>query len=319
MPMPDCEYLKLEIFNTQFIRQRVLKYQLINTRNCKKSSCGIKSYIVIKKVIKKNHLHTGLVFIAILLLFSTAGCAFRSVHRNKHIVYNSAHTGITAQELNVFAPSKKNKLKPVYIFVHGGNWNSGNKKLYSYFGNRMARKGIVTVIPDYPKSPKAGYNEMAEDIAAAVKWVTNNISAFGGDSNRIFISGHSAGGHLAALVSIKPDYFKKENIPNPVKGIILIDAAGLDMYHYLKEEHLPAGDTYLTTFSNNPVTWKEGSPVYFLHNGMPPMLIYQGGKTYPSISSTNERFTDSLKKYDVKFSYHILPGKEACADDNTVF
>lgn len=245
-----------------------------------------------------------------LLLFSTAGCAFKAVHRNKHIIYSSADTGRVAQELNVFAPSKNNRLKPIYIFVHGGNWNSGNKKLYSYFGSRMARKGIVTVIPDYPKSPKAGYEEMAEDIAAAVKWVKNNITAYGGDSNRIFISGHSAGGHLAALISIKPDYFKKEKIPNPIKGIILIDAAGLDMYNYLKEEHLPEGDTYLTTFSNDPALWKAASPIYFLHNGMPPMLIYQGGKTYPSISSSNEKFTDSLKKYDVKFSYHILPGKK---------
>ena len=245
-----------------------------------------------------------------MLLFSTAGCAFKAVHRNKHIVYNSSNANHTAQGLNVFAPSKKNKLKPVFIFLYGGSWNSGNKKLYSYFGNRMARKGIVTVIPDYPKSPKADYNEMAEDVAAAVKWVKQNITAYGGDSNRIFISGHSAGGHLAALVSIKEDYFKKEKIANPIKGVILIDAAGLDMYGYLKEENLPEGDSFLNTFSNNPETWKAASPIYFLHNGMPPMLIYRGGKTYPSISGSNEKFTDSLKKYNTKFSYRILPGKK---------
>lgn len=245
-----------------------------------------------------------------VLLFSTAGCAFKAVHRNKHIIYNSSNTGSPAQELNVFAPAKKNKLKPVFIFVHGGNWNSGNKKLYSYFGSRMARKGVVTVIPDYPKSPQVGYNQMAEDIAAAVKWVKENITAYGGDSNRIFISGHSAGGHLAALISIKEDYVKKADMPNPIKGLILIDAAGLDMYGYLKEEHLPEGDTYLNTFSNDTNTWKAASPIYFLHNGMPPMLIYQGGKTYQSISSGNQKFTDSLKKYEVKFSYHIQHGKK---------
>ena len=154
---------------------------------------------------------------------------------------------------------------------------------------------------------------MAEDVAAAVKWVKQNITAYGGDSNRIFISGHSAGGHLAALVSIKEDYFKKEKIANPIKGVILIDAAGLDMYGYLKEENLPEGDSFLNTFSNNPETWKAASPIYFLHNGMPPMLIYRGGKTYPSISGSNEKFTDSLKKYNTKFSYRILPGKKHVA------
>ncbi len=266
--------------------------------------------MIIKKIIKKKYSYTAFTIIALVLLFSTAGCAFRAVHRNKHIVYNSSNTGSPQQELNVFAPSKKNNLKPVYIFVHGGNWNSGNKRLYSYFGSRMARKGIVTVIPDYPKSPQADYNQMAEDIAAAVKWTKDNISNYGGDSSRIFISGHSAGGHLAALVSIKDDYFKNAGIVNPVKGLILIDAAGLDMYGYLKEENLPEGDTYLNTFTNNPVSWKTASPIYFLHNGMPPMLIYRGGKTYPSISGSNEKFTDSLKKYDAKFTYHIQPGKK---------
>ena len=245
-----------------------------------------------------------------LLLFLTAGCAFKPIHRNKHIDYNSSNTARQAQELNVFAPAQKNKSNPVLIFVHGGNWNSGNKCLYSYLGSRMARKGIVTVIPDYPKSPKAGYNEMAEDIAAAVKWTKQNIHTYGGDSNRIFISGHSAGGHLAALVSIKKDYFKNTGFTNPIKGIILIDAAGLDMYGYLKEEKLAEGDTYLKTFSNNADIWKNASPIYFLHNGMPPMLIYRGGKTYPSINVSNEKFTDSLKHYDTKFTYHILPGKK---------
>ena len=244
------------------------------------------------------------------MLFSIAGCAFKSIHRTKNIVYNSSQIARQTQELNVFAPAQKKKLKPVFIYVHGGSWNSGNKKLYSFFGSRMARKGIVTVIPDYPKSPKAAYNEMAEDIAAAVKWTKENISAYGGDSSRIFISGHSAGGHLAALVTIKEDYLKNLQIANAVKGLILIDAAGLDMYGYLKEENFAEGNSYLQTFSNNPATWKVASPIYFLHNGMPPMLIYEGGKTYPSISSGNKKFTDSLQQYDTKFNYHILPGKK---------
>ncbi len=257
-----------------------------------------------KNIIINNRSYITFALLFCVSILSTVGCAFRSVHRTKHIVYNSA------QELNVFAPAKKKILKPVFIYVHGGSWNKGNKKLYSFFGSRMARKGVVMVIPDYPKSPVAGYNEMAEAIAAAVKWTKANITAWGGDSNRIYISGHSAGGHLAALVSIKKDYFTNLQMTNPVKGVVLIDAAGLDMYNYLKEEQFPETESYIQTFSNDPATWKQASPIYHLHPGMSPMLIYQGGKTYPSISISNERFTDSLKKYDVQFSYHILPGKK---------
>jgi acetyl esterase/lipase len=235
------------------------------------------------------------------------GCAFKPVIRSRNLQYRST------QQLNVFAPAHYKKSKPVLIFVYGGNWNSGKKNLYNYFGNRMARKGLVTVIPNYPKSPAAGYKEMAEEIAAAVKWTKENITAFGGDSNRIFISGHSAGGHLASLVTINEDYFKNLQIANPIKGIILIDAAGLDMYSYLKEEQFDEGHTYLNTFTNNPVIWKQASPIYFLHKGMPPMLVYRGGKTYPSIINGNEKFTDSLRNYNTKFYYHILPGKKHVA------
>ncbi|MEO6584129.1 MAG: alpha/beta hydrolase, partial [Ferruginibacter sp.] len=210
----------------------------------------------------------------------------------------------------MFSTGGNNKLKPVLIFVHGGAWNSGNKSLYNFFGNRMARKGIVTVIPDYTKSPKANYNQMATEIAAAVLWTKKNITAYGGDSNRIFISGHSAGGHLAALITIKKEYFEKLQIHNPVKGLILIDAAGLDMYGYLKEENFEEGNTYLKTFSANPATWKAASPLYFLHKDMPPMLIYRGGKTYPSILKSNEKFIDSLQKVNANFTYHVQPGKK---------
>ena len=226
------------------------------------------------------------------------------------MVYNSSQIARQTQELNVFAPAQKKKLKPVFIYVHGGSWNSGNKKLYSFFGSRMARKGIVTVIPDYPKSPKAAYNEMAEDIAAAIKWTKENISAYGGDSSRIFISGHSAGGHLAALVTIKEDYLKNLQIANAVKGLILIDAAGLDMYGFLQEENYAEGNTYLQTFTNNPATWKDASPLYHLHKKMPPMLIYAGGKTYPSIAVSNEKFIAALRGLGYNTPYHVLPGKK---------
>lgn len=242
-----------------------------------------------------------------MLIYS---CAFKSVKRTKNITYND-NTGATKQkELNVFSSGTKDKLKPVLIFVHGGAWNSGNKSLYNFFGNRMSRKGIVTVIPDYTKSPEANYDQMAMEIASAVLWTKKNIIDHGGDSNRIFIAGHSAGGHLAALITIKKEYFEKLKIANPVKGLILIDAAGLDMYGYLQEENFETGNTYLETFSTDPATWKEASPLYFLHSNMPPMLIYRGGKTYPSILKSNEKFIDSLKKRNATYTYHVQPGKK---------
>ncbi len=241
-----------------------------------------------------------------------SGCAFKFINRTKNVVYTNAadENNNSTHRLNVFSPSKKGKLKPVLIFVHGGNWNSGKKGLYSFFGSRFARKGIVTVLPGYAKSPDANYATMAQQIAASVKWTKENISRYGGDPNKIFISGHSAGGHLAALISLDSQYFKALNIPNPIKGLILIDAAGLDMAGYLTEENFAPGHTYLNTFTNDSVQWKKASPLYFLDNDMPPMLIYRGGKTYPSIIKSNEKFKHALQARGANYKYILQPNKK---------
>jgi len=215
-----------------------------------------------------------------------------------------------AQELNVFAPRKHAAAKDVFVFIYGGNWNSGKKSLYNFLGNRMARKDVVTVVIDYPKSPQSDYDEMATDAAKAVKWVKENIARYGGNPDKIFISGHSAGGHLAALISVRDVYFSKLGIANPIKGTILIDAAGLDMYSFLKQENYPDDNTYIQTFTNNPDNWKAASPVYHLQKGMPPMLIYVGGRTYPSIKLGNDLLVAGLKKLDYKPPYYILKRKK---------
>ncbi len=251
------------------------------------------------------------VIFSTLLILIFSGCAFKRVARSKNITYmgaDSAHNK-AAQKLNVFAPRKHTSLKEVLIFIHGGNWNSGNKSMYSFLGNRMARKDVVTVIIDYPKSPLANYNEMATDAAKAVKWVKENIEQYGGDPKKIFISGHSAGGHLAALITVRNEYFKRIDIESPIKGAILIDAAGLDMYGYLQKENFPDGNTYLQTFTTSPDTWKAASPLYHLHTGIPPMLIYRGGNTYPSIEASNEKMVAALKTMGYSPAYHILKGK----------
>lgn len=241
-----------------------------------------------------------------------SSCAFKCVKRSKGITYLAADSAqhIAAQQLNVFSSGKLSVKKNVLIFVHGGNWNSGERSLYNFFGNRMARKGIVTVVIDYPLSPDATYKEMAFDCAASVKWVKEHIASYGGDPERIFISGHSAGGHLSALVSADNSFFNSLGIANPIKGTILIDAGGLDMYNYLREKNLTADHTFLKTFTTDSLTWKKASPVYYLHKGMPAFLVYQGGETYPYIQKSNQTFMNAILPLAPTTGYHIIKGKK---------
>jgi acetyl esterase/lipase len=251
-------------------------------------------------------------FCFLVFLGACSSCAFRSVSRHKNISYltqDLTRSG-SQQKLNIFSPKKRASPRSVLVFIHGGSWRSGNKNLYSFFGNRLARKGVVSVIISYPLSPEADYNDMARACARAVKWVSENIKPYGGDPDKIFISGHSAGGHLAALISVRDEYFDSLDIKSPIKGAILIDAAGLDMYGYLKEDKKPPGHSYLNTFTTNERSWKDASPLYHLHARMPPMLIYRGERTYPSIEKSNEKFVAALKPYVSSINYKVLKRKK---------
>lgn len=210
-------------------------------------------------------------------------------------------------KLNVFTPRKKSKEKlPVLIFMYGGNWNSGSKDTYGFFGRNFAKKDVITVIPDYTLSPKANYDTMAQQTAQAIVWTKAHIAEFNGDPERIYLTGHSAGGHLAALAAMNPKYGID---PDNISGIILNDAAGLDMYNYLQTYPPTADDNYLTTWTNNPKNWKDASPIYFINETIPPIMTYIGAKTYPFIKSSNLKFTEKLQAFQPNTQLIILPKK----------
>ncbi|TDD75315.1 alpha/beta hydrolase [Flavobacterium caseinilyticum] len=234
-------------------------------------------------------------FIIILLnAFLLVNCSSK---KNTDISYINSTEKSTAKtpKLNVFVPRKSSLTPvPVIIFVHGGNWNSGKKGTYDLLGRNFASKGVITVIPDYTLSPDATYDDMARQIGSVIQWTKKNISQYNGNPNSIFITGHSAGGHLGALAVTNPKYGIDSGT---IAGIILNDAAGLDMKNYLEGNPPTEKDDYLTTWTSNPELWKDASPIYFLNKNTPPFLIYVGDKTYNSIKIANIRFVQALQPF----------------------
>jgi len=224
----------------------------------------------------------------------------------KDIPYTKNNKGDDVK-LNVFTPKNtKNKSNPVLIFVYGGNWNTGNKNKYNILGRNFARKNMTVVIPDYTLSPNADVDEMTKEIAAAIQFTKANAKKYHGDPDKIFISGHSAGGQLASSAVMNPKYGISEKT---ISGIILIDAAGIDMKNYLEKYPPTSADNYDVTWSKDPEKWKQASSIYFINEKTPPFLIYVGEKTYPSIKVANENFVKALKPFQPNIQPIVLNKK----------
>lgn len=246
------------------------------------------------------------------LLILLQGCAFQTISRSKNLTYlqSDSTQSLPEKQLNVFAPKGAKNL-PVLIFIHGGSWNSGNKEIYDFLGSRMARKSVVTVVIDYPLAPTNQIQSMELAAVKAVIWTKNQIANYGGDPDQIFISGHSAGGHLAALLATKESNFLNSEMGNPLKGAILIDPAGLDMHWFLQEiKGTDEGSKYLGAFTEDPEVWKEASPIYFLEGKNMPILIMEGEKTYPGIRLTIDRFRKESEKKGVELDYEYYKKKK---------
>lgn len=269
----------------------------------------------------------------IMMLFAFLGqvlCLTAQVKVDKNINYTTEND--KNRQLNVFYrketanpqketanPQKKTanpqkdsaKLKDVIIFIHGGSWSSGKKDIYWWLGRNFARKGIVTVNINYGLAPDNQYEQMAADCAQAVKWVKEHIIHYGGNPDRIFLMGHSAGGHLAELINADPQYFKKLNLQNPVRGVILDDAFGLDMKEYMSSAaHDNSYTDFLRTFSTDPVNWEKGSPLHYVQNIKNPHLIFYGEKTYPAIQIQSARLQQMLEKAGVSSGLKIISRKK---------
>jgi len=100
--------------------------------------------------------------------------------------------------LNIFPARDKGRAAPVQIFIHGGFWRSLDADLFSFLAPGFVPFGSMLVVIDYPLMPAARMAEVVEACRMAVRWTYDNCTRYGGDPDRIFISGNSAGGHLVA-------------------------------------------------------------------------------------------------------------------------
>jgi len=126
------------------------------------------------------------------------------------------------QTMDIYAPHGDGALSlaPIVVFFYGGSWRRGAKEDYRFIGAFLARAGCVGVLADYRVFPEAGFPAFVEDCAAATVFARRVVAGFGGDPGRIFLMGHSAGAHMAALLALEPSYLA-------ARGMDTRDVAGV--------------------------------------------------------------------------------------------
>lgn len=172
------------------------------------------------------------------------------------------------QQLDVHTPSRPAPDgAPVIVFWYGGGWVEGDRERYRFVGAALAAEGYVAVLPDYRLHPAVRFPAFVEDGALALRWVRENIGRYGGDPSRIFVMGHSAGAHLAALLALDRRWLEAAGgSPQWIRGLI-----GLSGPYALVADTPLLRSIFAAPFS--PADWQ---PVAHASRAAPPALLIHG-------------------------------------------
>jgi acetyl esterase/lipase len=174
---------------------------------------------------------------------------------------------------------------PVVVWFHGGGLEGGRRHYPSLPSD------IAVVAVGYRLHPKVDVPVFIEDAAAAVAWTVKNIEKFGGDPGKVFVSGHSAGGYLTAMVGMDPKWLARHGVDHKeLAG--LIPVSGQVSTHFNVKRWLGDKGPQFRPLVN------EYAPLYYVDKGLPPVCIITGGRDieWKCRVEENELLAISLKQ-----------------------
>jgi acetyl esterase/lipase len=259
--------------------------------------------------------------------------------------YSGPGADSVRHRLDLFLP-RGQKGYPVVVLVHGGAWVMGDNRccgLYSAVGEFLASRGVGVALPNYRLSPGVKHPEHVKDVARAVAWVRAHSADFGGCPNQIFLVGHSAGGHLAALLATDERYLKAEGLCSAdIRGVIVLggvyripagnlevtlggvppQAIGLDKVVPLRGDsrRTAAGlpgvpgiplsvNLYGPVFGNDPQARREASPLHHVRPGLPPFLLFSAEHDLPTLPGMAKEFHRALRDEGVEARWVTIKGR----------
>lgn len=193
--------------------------------------------------------------------------------------------------LDVYVPSAPfpRPLLPTLMFWHGGGWQRGDKEhrfnTYGNVGIAAARAGYVGIVANYRLSPHVTHPEHVRDVAAAIKWARDNVRTFGGNGKDLFLCGHSAGAHLAALAACQPRWLAEAGMEEPLESVVSGVIGLCGVYNLPRLANTPLSP-YLVepAFGADPAHWRQASVTHQCGPASPlrqvPLLLVNAAEDF---------------------------------------
>jgi len=212
--------------------------------------------------------------------------------------------------LDVYAPASGAD-HPIVVWIHGGGWRQGDKRAVQVKPQAFVDRGFVFVSTNYRFVPQVTVKEMTGDIAKAIRWAHGHAAEFGGDPKSIFVMGHSAGAHLAALVCTDERYLQAEGLSlSLIKGCVPVDTAAYDVPERFAQSAAAKNENGKAIFGADEATHRELSPVTYVGKvkSIPPFLILHVADR-PDSTAQSLKFAKALQQAGVSAATFAAEGK----------
>ncbi len=195
--------------------------------------------------------------------------------------------------------------------MHGGGWRASDKNdqlgVHTNVCKALAARGLVVVNVNYRLAPRVKHPEPARDAAYAFRWCKENISQYQGDPERVFLSGHSAGGHLAALIALDANYLDDVGLAAAmINGVVGICGV-YNLAHFAKRNWMAEHLMTKAAFGNNPGLRAHASPVNHVRADAPPFLLLNAQED-EKLDEEADELASLLRERSVSAETSIISG-----------
>lgn len=203
------------------------------------------------------------------LLFLNTIARFGNYTSYKNIAYGENSN----QKLDIYIPQNISTIESsnvaTVVFFYGGCWGACShlvKEDYQFIAQTLTKNNIITIIVDYRKYPAVLFPDIIKDAASSVEWVNKNIETYKGNSNNLYLMGHSAGAHLASMLTFNENYLNNTTYKN-IKGFIGLAGA---------YDFLPFDEPYQPALFAPPADYPKSQTINYINGTEPPSLLLYG-------------------------------------------